>query len=157
MKSKKKYKTIIFIVAIVIIAIIVFFTLKSFLYPSDTKSVYGNRLNGIEDVKITSDKKTAVINRIKTESNVTEANVEVQGKIIYIFVTVNKNIDKEGLEGLFEDSLTVFSDDEKSFYDFQFFGTNDESKFKVIGAKSKQSESIAWKYSSEVEENEETE
>ena len=48
-----KYRVIIVLVLLAIFLTFMFIAIKSYMYPKDVKSVYGNRLDGIEKVPIT--------------------------------------------------------------------------------------------------------
>lgn len=137
----------------------VFVTMKAYLDPEDAYAVYGNRLNGIEDVPITKEKENEIIEFIKEDENITDASISIQGKIINIII---KSKDKKNtVEEMEEKGIEIiekFSEEEIKFYDFQFFIKNEEANYNLIGYKNKKSDEISWKYDvivSEVEENEE--
>ena len=51
-----KYRIVIALVFLLIIGVFGFITVKQYLYPDDKLTVYGNRLDGIDKVKITDEK-----------------------------------------------------------------------------------------------------
>lgn len=154
-KFFKKYKIylVIFILLLVLGGIV--YSLKTFLYPDDLKSVYGNRLNGIEDVKISADRISALTNQIKENEAIDTVKVEIKGKIINVIIGGSLTIEES--EELLNGTLESFSEEEIAYYDFQFFATNEELKYKLIGYKNKTTESTVWTEVSEVDENEEEE
>jgi hypothetical protein len=130
--------------------------IKQFLYPDDLKSLYGSRLDGIEEVEIASNKKISVINEIKTDENIEDASIDIKGKIINIIIKGKEGLTIEKSKEILSNALIKFSDKEKQFYDFEFFATNASLKYYVIGSKSKMIENIVWTEYSEVDKNEES-
>lgn len=131
----------IFCVALIAIAFVSYFVNQT---KGDT---YGNRLVGIENVKITDTHKTELINQIKQDKKVDKVSVNIKGKIIYINIYLN--------EGKYEDaqniaikSLEALTTDEKDFYDinFTFAKTKKEenSVFPVMGYKKSDATIISW-------------
>jgi predicted nucleotidyltransferase len=155
MKFLNKYRKVMFIIVFVVILITMGVVVKQFLYPDDIESIYGSRLVGIEDVKITSDKKLTIINEIKTNENVESASINISGKIINILITAKEGLTIENAKTILSESLSSFSEEEIDFYDFGFFATNTSLKYYLIGSKSKMIENIVWTEYSEVEKNEE--
>ena len=83
-KTVKKIKKIKvgYVLAFIIIIIIGILVLKLVL-PSST-SKYGDRLDGIEKITFGDKEKEAIVNKIKESDKVTDAKIDVKGKIIYV-------------------------------------------------------------------------
>lgn len=139
----------------------VFVTMKAYLDPEDELAVYGNRLDGIENVEITDKKEKEVIEFIKEDENITDASIRIQGKIINIIIKAkDKKNTVEKMEEKGTKIIEKFSEEEIKFYDFQFFIKNEEANYNLMGYKNKKSEEISWVNDvivSEVEDNEEEE
>lgn len=150
MKKFNKYRMYIVAFVFIVILIGLIFSVKAFLYPTDAKSVYGNRLNGIENVEITSAKQNTIIKNIKVNSVISDAKIQIKGKIINILITVTSDFSIDSSKELFNKILSEFSDKEIAFYDFQFFSSNDNLKYKLIGYKNKTTEEIIYSQVSEV-------
>ena len=137
----------------------VFVTMKAYLDPEDANLVYGNRLNGIEEVPITKEREKAVIDFIKEDENITDASIAIQGKIINIIIKVkHKKNSIEKMEEKGTEIIKKFSEEEIKFYDFQFFIKNEEANYNLMGYKNKKNDEISWVNDvivSEVEDNEE--
>jgi hypothetical protein len=137
----------------------VFVTMKAYLDPVDELAVYGNRLDGIEDVEITENRKDEVNKFIKEDENVTDSSISVQGKIVNISIkttTKGNTISKMQEKGKL--IIEKFSKEEIAFYDFQIFIKNEDANYNMIGYKNKKNENISWESDEivrEVEENEE--
>lgn len=154
-----KYKVYFLVVLAVIVLVFAFIKVKDFLYPDDKNTVYGDRLDGIEEVSITSDEQNDLISKIKENKDISSASVHIQGKIINIII-IAKTEDNtiEVVEELINNFMKEFSAKEVAFYDFQFFIKNEDANYNLIGYKNKNSETIIWNSDeivSEVEENEE--
>ena len=154
-----KNRIYIVLVLFVIFCAFVFVTMKAYLDPVDELAVYGNRLDGIEDVQITDERKDEVNKYIKEDENVLSSSVSTQGKIVNISIKVeskDNTIDKMQEKGKL--IIEKFSEEEIAFYDFQIFIKNEDANYNMIGYKNKKNENISWESDeivSEVEDNEE--
>ena len=119
-----------YVLAFVIIFIIAIMVLKLIL-PSST-SKYGDRLDGIEKITFGDKEKEAIVKKIKESDKVTEAKIDVEGKIIYVIYNVNKDCSKDDAKNIGNDSLGSISDEVKKFYDLNYIvSKNDEEGQKV--------------------------
>ena len=121
---------------IILTSIIVYFV-------SQTKtSVYGNRLDGIEEHEVNND-----LNELKSyfESNdkVKKVSTDIRGKIIYVEIEVNEQVGNEEIQTICTESLSKLSDDNKSFYDLQYIVRRDNLN-PYLGSKSAHQTIIAW-------------
>ena len=133
--------------------------MKAYLDPVDANAVYGNRLDGIENVTITDDKVNEIVNFIKEDNSISDASLHIKGKITNIIIKVSKKentIDK--MKEKSKEIIERFSKEEIEFYDFQFFIKNEDGNYNLMGYKNKKNENISWSSDeiiSEVDENEE--
>ena len=119
-----------YVLAFVIILLIAIMILKLIL-PSST-SKYGDRLKGIEDITFGDKEKEAIVNKLKENDKVTDAKIDVKGKIIYVIFNVNKDCSKDDAKNIGNSSQEVISDEVKNFYDMNYIITkNDEEGQKV--------------------------
>lgn len=130
----------------IFIGVIVYFAKQS------TQDVYGDRLDGIENVKLTDDRFTEMENAIKESELVSNVDVTLQGKIIYAVVKLNGGTPQDA-ENISVKMLEKLSEEEKLFYDIQFIFTlaneSEESVFPIMGYKKSSNTTISWtKYSS---------
>lgn len=158
-KFISNHKLIVLFLFLIVLGGIAFISMKSFLYPTDANTVYGNRLDGINEVRIDDTKKNEIVNKIKEKAEVTSASVSTKGKIININIVVTKA--DNTLDVMKEFSKTIitnFSEKELKFYDIQIFIKNVEANYNAIGYKNKNKEEISWvsdEIVSEVEPDEE--
>ena len=140
-----KYRIVIALVFLLIIGVFGFITVKQYLYPDDKLTVYGNRLDGIDKVKITDEKKNEIIKMIKEKAGIKDAKIDIQGKIINVSITASeKENTKEEMQKLCTEILLKFSSEEIKLYDFQFFIKNEDLNYNMIGYKNKISEEISY-------------
>lgn len=114
----------------ILVGVIVYFVGQT------TKDKYGNRLDGIDNVKITDTKKSEVENKIKENELVDSVKINIKGKLIYVNIELKTGKHSDS-EAICQTALDNFSEDEKKFYDIQYIVTNKdtsiEENFPVMG------------------------
>ena len=142
-KVKNKYILYICIFLVLLICII---SIKNFLFPSDSTTNYGNRLNGIKDVPVTESNKKKIVEKIDSNEKASETTIIVKGKIINIMYTVNDDVSVEDARAIASDSIGILSDKQKKFYDIQIFISKKSKSdgFPMIGYKNSSNDSIVW-------------
>ena len=138
---------ILMIVAIVCIVVSVLLLFKYF-YFGNGGSNYGDRLEGIENVRISDDKKREVSSKIEENTLVDSATTTVTGKRVDIRIVFNEKASLVDAEGVALKSLDNFSDEEKAFYDFEFTlkqnATEKTEGFLIMGAKNVNGSNLVW-------------
>ncbi len=159
LKFISKYKIYIVLAILFLFCLFLFITFYKYMNPSDLNTVYGSRLDGIENVVISDDKKDEIIKFIKDNEDVSSASIDIQGKIINISIKIGN---KENTIDIMKEKCSLivnkFSKEEIEFYDFQFFIKNEDANYNLIGYKNKKNEELSYSHDvivSEVEENEE--
>lgn len=119
----------------------------SYFINQTNSDSYGNRLVGIENVKISDTHKNDIINQIKKDKKVDKATINIKGKIIYINIYLNDG-KYEDAQNIAIKSLEALTVDEKDYYDinFTFAKTKKEenSIFPVMGYKKCDATIISW-------------
>lgn len=111
---------------------------------------YGSRLNGIDAVKISSKEQKDIAKELEEMGEVVDANVRIQGKIIYVNITFTRETSLERAKEIATSTLDKFDDKEKKFYDIGYFLTQEEAKdteekgFAVTGSKKAKKDNISW-------------
>ena len=133
----RKNKFVIIAIGVFLILVILAFQVVNMFFPEEGKALYGNRLDGIEEVEITDSKKEQIENSLKEDAITKEASVSVAGKIIEVIVTVQDDTTKDAAKALTTRVIDSLEDDEKAFYDIQIFikKDTDASDFPIIGYK----------------------
>lgn len=158
-RKKMKLGYILSFLAILIVAIV---AIKLILPGNSSK--YGNRLDGIKKINFGKDEQNKIVSKIKENNKVTEAKIDVEGKIINVIFNVTKDTSKDDAKKVANDSLSSISDEVKNFYDIQYIIskkdeegtkktiTKDDGKeeeitvtvFPVMGYKNSKSKGIVW-------------
>lgn len=115
--------------------------------PKTGKPMYGNRLDGIEEVKVTSSQTNELVKTLKENENVSNASTHISGKIINVLVEVKEDVSVKKAKEVQTDVLAAFENNQKSFYDIQLFITNekkDAKGFPVIGYKNSSDKKFAF-------------
>ena len=130
----------------------------SFFLGGD-KSVYGNRLDEIKNVKITDDFQKDYLDKLKELEIVNNATMDIRGKVVYIiinFVGDTTLLDAESKAAL---SLQEFSDEILSHYDIMFTliceKTENSDGFTILGARNATGSGLNWNNNTPVESEEE--
>lgn len=106
---------------------------------------YGNRLDGIEKVKITKKDMSEIETSLEENEMVTQANVRIQGRIVYITIKYKEGINKDQAKQLATSTLEKFSAEELDFYDLGYFLTSEgENNFNITGSKKAKKENISF-------------
>ena len=142
MNFLKRNKKIILALIVFFVLIILFVQARNILMPNEGAAVYGNRLDNKIELKKDINKK---IKEALTEG-VTDTNVRVSGRIINITLTVYSDVSKSAAKSYAKKALELFTSEEKSYYDIQFFIQKDgaATDFPIIGYKIQNSEKISW-------------
>ena len=134
---------LILLLCFVVLVISLFVLLKD--YNNDTKALYGDRLDGIEEVKMTSSKLNKLDDAMKATELVSSSKAYVKGKILNIDVVIKKEVDRETSKGLSSVVLENLEDAEKKFYDIQIFiDKYDDASFPIIGYRHHNKENFSW-------------
>lgn len=142
MNFLKRNKNIIIALAIFFGIMLLSIQVKNILIPNDGVAVYGNRLDGKVEITEDIDKK---IQDTLGES-VTDVKVRVSGRIINITYTVYGDVSKDAAKSYAQKALELFTNEEKSYYDFQFYVLKDgeATDFPIIGYRIQNSDRITW-------------
>lgn len=138
---------ILIVVAIVCIIISVILLFKYF-YFGNGGSNYGDRLEGIENVRISDEKQNEVSSKIDEDALVQSSTVGITGKRVDIRIVFEEKASLIDAQGIALKSLENFSDEEKAFYDFHFTlkqeATEKTEGFLTMGAKNVNGSNLVW-------------
>lgn len=146
MKILKKYKWLI-LGFFILFAIVVIMVGKDLFLVQDGV-LYGDRLDGIEDVPIGEDVKKGITDLLKATPGVKKASTNVHGKIFNIVIFVDETITVDQVKEISNAALAKCSVAQTGFYDISFlvdYETETEAtNFPIIGYKNKNSNVIVW-------------
>lgn len=122
------------------------FQVVRMFFPAEGTALYGNRLDGIEEVELSNNKLNKIASALEDNESVKEASVSVQGKIIEVIITAQDDTTVDAVKGLNTIILDALNKDEKGFYDIQIFVTKDTdaSDFPIIGYKHYAKDDFSW-------------
>ena len=144
---RHKLLTLICISALVVVIALTFIFFNMF---TDGGGKYGSRLDGIEDVTISNKVKKDVASTLEDKDEVSDASIRIQGKIIYINIVFTRETSLDRAKEIASETLDLFKDEEKSFYDFGYFLTQTEVEdsedkgYIVTGTKNAKETNISW-------------
>ncbi len=134
------------IIAIVIFLVVLVFVVQMFniFLSSDEKGVYGKRLEGREEVRITSKYMTKIEKALKEQTK--KVKVEEQGRILNVIITAKDDANLESAKSLGATVLEQLEDKQKKYYDIQVFIKKDteEENFPIIGYKHHTKDNYTW-------------
>ena len=118
----KKHKLTSFVILVYIIVIAFLYFIYKLFIGSSGLPVYGDRLDGIENVPITDEQ----INKISEEISKSDFVLKVtkpylKGKILKVIVTVTDNANLAASKELSTKVPSILDEDQKAFYDIEFF------------------------------------
>lgn len=142
----RKNKFIIIAIGVFLILVILAFQIVTMFFPKDGTALYGDRLDGIENVELTKTKLTKIEETLKENEIVKKASVSVQGKIVEVIITVQDDTSVDSAKELNTTVLNSLEEDEKKFYDIQIFvkKDTDATDFPIIGYKHHARDNFSW-------------
>lgn len=150
MKDFKKFckqnKYVIIILCIFIILTVLLAQIVNVFFPTKGEAIYGNRLDGIENVKIPSQKYETIEHELGSEEFVEKAKAELKGRLINVTVTLKDEASKDQAKSLPNKVLEQLDEKQKKYYDIQVFlkKTNDDASFPIIAYKHHQKEQFSF-------------
>ena len=122
----RKHKLTTFIILVYTILIIFLFFIYNMFIGSSGMPVYGDRLDGIEEVPITEEQYTKIMTDLNSESSVVAVEEpSLNGKILQVVITVGDTTQTNTAKSLAEKVTATLTEEQKNFYDVQVFITKD--------------------------------
>lgn len=142
----RKNKFTILAIVIFLVLVILLVQVKNIFFPNEGSAIYGNRLEGIEKVEITKDKKNTIKDSLSSDGMTTEVSIRLSGKIINVNIVVNDEVSVDTAKGLSNKVLENLSDEEKKYYDIQIFidKKSESEEFPIIGYKHHAKDNFSW-------------
>lgn len=145
---KRNKVTVIIGTIFLVIMIAAGIALVKLVYPDSKKDLYGNRLDGIEEVLIEDVKIEEIKQSLTDTGKVNTVTYDLKGRLVNFIVDVKKDTDKVTSRALTDKILTSFTEEQKNFYDFQVFLTSIEDEtseiYPMIGYKHKTTVNFVW-------------
>ena len=126
MEYIKKHKLTSFIILVYIIVIAFGFFVYNLFIGSSGLPVYGDRLDGIEDVPISEEQTKKIVDDLKSEKIVAKVKEPyLSGKIFKVIITVTDEADVKSGKALASKVTAVLTEEQKNFYDVEIFVTKE--------------------------------
>jgi len=157
MKYIKNNKLTVFIIAIFVIVVIIGGYLYNALFGQGRSGIYGNRLDGIDEVEISKKQYKEIESKLKENENVLKVSTDLKGKIVNIIITVKDEVTKEQAKEIAGTSLSNFDEEQLKFYDIQIFVKKENEElndFPIIGYKQNGKNGLSWSKDRQVTSNE---
>lgn len=144
--KNKLLSILLFLLILIIILMLV--AIKVLIFPSYKVSKYGNRLDGIQDVKLTEERVNEVKEKFDAVDGFTIDKFRLSGRILNVYIKADDKISIDKVKSSCKKLVSGFGENEIKFYDFQFFvtGPEDNKNYPMIGYKNKNSEGMDWNY-----------
>ena len=142
--NKNKGFAIICALAFILFIIMVVIFVRLLVGGSSNK--YGNRLDGIDKVKISNEVYESVKEEVKDVEGVNDVSVRLQGKIVYTTIELSDSISADKAKEIAKNTLDNYTEDELKYYDFSFFlkWKGEECDKVITGNKHHNLEDITW-------------
>ncbi len=127
--------------------LIVFVVVLNFtFFSNNSKAVYGDRLDGIEEVRITDNKLEQIESELNERDEVSSSDASTSGRILNVIITVNDDVSVETARSLTEVIDSAIDDDQRNYYDTQVFikKNNDDASFPIIGYRHEDKTTYSW-------------
>ncbi len=143
---------VLFIIIFICLCIILGVFINYFFGTS--KSNYGDRLDGINEVQVTDENKNSFLTTMKNDELIHDATIKTSGKIIYISLTFNEGVSLVEAQSKALASLMAFEQNIQDFYDFHYTlkedATENSDGFLIMGAKNVNGSGLVWNNNTEV-------
>lgn len=139
----KKQKKMILIGIIVVVVILGLLFLKSLFFVKQDR-VYGNRLDGIEDVEVSESVMDEMASVFKDVEGVKSTDARENGKIINLLIDVGDTTDFNKLKEASNEVYKKLDKDQRKFYDVQVFFFGGGDKYPIIGYLHKGGTEFVW-------------
>ena len=142
----RKNKFVIIAIGVFLILVVLVFQIATMFFPEEGTALYGDRLDGIEEVELSNSKLTKIESNLKSDGAVKEADVSIAGKIVEVIITVQEDTSVDTAKALNTKVLDSLSNKEKKFYDIQIFVKKDSeaTDFPIIGYKHHAKDTFSW-------------
>ena len=154
-----KNKVLIVLGIILIICFIAIIVVTVSYFFGGSESVYGDRLDGIEDHPIEDSFVSEYTTNLESDDMIESVEFDTKGRIIYITINFVGDTSLVEAQSKTAASLETFSDDLLSYYDINFTitseATDNSDGFTLMGARNVAGSGIVWNNNTPVESEEE--
>ncbi len=142
--KNNKVTVVAFIICVIFVILV--FALKLTFFPNEGTAIYGDRLDGIEEVEITDKQQEDIIKSLEEKDEVKNADTDIKGRTLNVLITVNDDVELDSSKALTSSITENLEEDQTSYYDIQVFISkdNDDTRFPIIGYKHQNKDGFSW-------------
>lgn len=142
--KNNKGLAIVILLSLVLLIVLIIMSIQLFIGGSSSK--YGNRLDGINDVKIADDTYKGVKKEVEETGEVESIDIRLQGKIVYTTVVLKSETSTDKAKEIASATLDNYSEKELKYYDFSFFlkWNTEDGETVITGNKHHSLDEISW-------------
>ncbi len=143
--KNNKITVVAFIICVIFVIFV--FAIKFTFFPDEAKAIYGDRLDGIEEVEITDDQQDDIVADLEDQDAVEEASCDIEGRILNVLITVGDDVDLTTAKALTTYITDNLEEDQTSYYDIQVFiskDNEDDTSFPIIGYMHEDKDEFSW-------------
>ena len=128
-----------------VLMILVFLGIKELVYPDESKNLYGERLDGIEEVTVTEEQNTKIKDTLLSTTGVKNVTYHLSGRILNYIISLEDDVAIDVAKTLANKVIEQLSDEQKNYFDIQIFlNAEDKERYPLIGYKHKTSTNFLW-------------
>lgn len=142
--KNNKVTVVAFIICVIFVILV--FAVKLTFFPNEGTAIYGDRLDGIEEVEITDKQQEDIIKSLEDKDEVKEVSCDIKGRTLNVLITVNDDVEIDPAKALTSSITENLEEDQTSYYDIQVFISkdNDDTRFPIIGYKHQNKDGFSW-------------
>lgn len=142
--KNNKVTVVAFIICVIFVILV--FAVKLTFFPNEGTAIYGDRLDGIEEVEITDKQQEDIIKSLEDKDEVKKVSCDIKGRTLNVLITVNDDVELDPAKALTSSITDNLEEDQTSYYDIQVFISkdNDDTRFPIIGYKHQDKDEFSW-------------
>lgn len=142
--KNNKVTVVAFIICVIFVILV--FAVKLTFFPNEGTAIYGDRLDGIEEVEITDKQQEDIIKSLEDKDEVKEVSCDIKGRTLNVLITVNDDVELDPAKALTSSITENLEEDQTTYYDIQVFISkdNDDTRFPIIGYKHQNKDEFSW-------------
>lgn len=142
--KNNKVAVVAFIICVIFVILV--FAVKLTFFPNEGTAIYGDRLDGIEEVEITDKQQEDIIKSLEDKDEVKKVSCDIKGRTLNVLITVNDDVELDPAKALTSSITDNLEEDQTSYYDIQVFISkdNDDTRFPIIGYKHQNKDGFSW-------------
>lgn len=148
-KNSWRSNRVLFVLTIILVICLIMIAVVSIDYFfGSSKDKYGDRLEGINEVEITSKRIKELENNILKDEKISDCKINQIGKMIYVTMNFTDGITLVESQGKALATLELFNKKELEFYDINYTllqnKTESSEGFTIMGSKNVNGSGLVW-------------